>query len=83
MSQSPNISPTVFDNPMIPLEIALWDAKTIATYLRRDSVKSVLETVVVVPGFPRPVRIPTTRGPGQPRWKAVEVIAYVESFQVQ
>lgn len=65
----------------IPMSIALWDVKTIALYLK-TSQRHVFDRVVTQPGFPKAIRIPTPKG-GQahPRWKALEVIAYVESFQ--
>lgn len=77
--------------PLLPLSIQLWNAKAIAAYLQR-SPAVVLERVVKLPDFPAPIRLPSTRakskrGPpphadkatGQPLWKAVEVIGWVNS----
>lgn len=79
--------------PPLPLSIQLWNAKTIATYLRR-SPAVVLERVVTLPGFPSPIRLPSTRSiskgnmqpqsdkaTGQPLWKAAEVIDWVDSHR--
>lgn len=76
--------------PTLPLSVQLWNARAIAIYLQR-SPAVVLERVVTLPGFPTPIRLPSMRaaprsgGPsqgeralGQPLWKAVEVIAWVD-----
>lgn len=79
--------------PVLPLSIQLWNAKTIAAYLQR-SPAVVLERVVTLPGFPIPVRLPSTRAKsksdtppltdrstGQALWKAIEVIGWVDSHR--
>lgn len=79
--------------PTLPLSIQLWNAKTIAAYLQR-SPAVVLERVVTLPGFPSPIRLPSTRAAskndantlvekstGQPLWKAVEVISWTDSYR--
>lgn len=69
--------------PPIPLSIDLWGAKEIAAYIKQ-SERSVIERVVSYPGFPQAIRLPTQRGTkGYPRWKAAEVIAWVEKHQEQ
>ncbi|GJG92887.1 hypothetical protein [Cupriavidus pauculus] len=66
----------------IPLEAQLWSTKEIGEYLQRPA-KVVRERVVNVPGFPAPIRLPNpgSLGKAQPRWKAIEVIKWVESYQ--
>ncbi|WP_334032744.1 hypothetical protein [Burkholderia gladioli] len=65
----------------VPLENALWSTKEIGEYLLRPT-QSVRERVVVLPGFPAPIRLPSgEHGRSFPRWKAVEVIAWVESHR--
>ncbi|RRW87689.1 hypothetical protein EGJ54_25345 [Pandoraea apista] len=79
--------------PALPLSVQLWNAKTIAAYLQR-SPAVVLERIVTLPGFPQPIRLPSTRAKskpemhlsvhgatGQPLWKAIEVIAWVDSHR--
>lgn len=67
--------------PPVPMAVRLWDAKTIAAYLHR-SPAVVLERVVTLPGFPAPFRLPTqSESKGQPLWKAVEVVAWVEGHR--
>lgn len=79
--------------PAVPLSVRLWSAKTIAGYLDR-SPSVVLERVVTLPDFPRPIRVPTIHSrpkagepakegtaKGQPLWKAAEVIAWVEAHR--
>ncbi|WP_150550087.1 hypothetical protein [Pandoraea soli] len=79
--------------PPLPLSIQLWNAKIIAAYLQR-SPAVVLERVVTLPGFPPPIRLPSTRSTsksiaqphsdkstGQPLWKATEVIDWVDSHR--
>ncbi|PRE90143.1 hypothetical protein [Burkholderia gladioli] len=65
----------------VPLDIALWSTKEIGEYLQRPA-QSVRERIVVLPGFPAPIRLPSgENGRSFPRWKATEVIAWVESHQ--
>ncbi|WP_244103614.1 hypothetical protein [Burkholderia gladioli] len=65
----------------VPLENALWSTKEIGEYLLRPA-QSVRERIVVLPGFPVPVRLPSgEHGRSFPRWKATEVIAWVESHR--
>ncbi|MBN9093919.1 MAG: hypothetical protein J0I27_11595 [Pandoraea pnomenusa] len=68
--------------PAVPLSVRLWSATTIAGYLDR-SPSVILERVVTLPGFPRPIRLPTKRSDakGHPLWKAAEVIVWVESHR--
>ncbi|QDX22164.1 hypothetical protein FP568_13460 [Pandoraea pnomenusa] len=68
--------------PAVPLHVQLWSAKSIAGYLQR-SPAVVMERVVTLPGFPRPIRLPAQRegSKGQPLWKAAEVIAWAESHR--
>ncbi|WP_150574439.1 hypothetical protein [Pandoraea aquatica] len=79
--------------PTLPVSIQLWNAKTIAVYLQR-SPAVVLERIVTLPDFPAPIRLPSTRAKsrneigqsidratGQPLWKAIEVIAWVDSHR--
>ena len=66
---------------MIPLEVDIWSSAEVGEYLKMDS-KKVMERIVILPGLPQPIRIPTmSGGKGHPRWKAREVIEWVESFQ--
>jgi predicted DNA-binding transcriptional regulator AlpA len=55
-----------------PLTNELWDAEDIATYVRL-SKKSVQNHMLDMPGFPRPVVLPT----GGRRWVASEIKAWV------
>lgn len=66
----------------VPLEAQLWSTKEIGEYLQRPQ-QVVRDRVVCVPGFPEPIRLPNGDGHGKayPRWKAIEVIKWVESFQ--
>lgn len=68
--------------PPVPMAVRLWDAKTIAAYLHR-SPAVVMERIVTLPGFPPPFRLPTQteKSKGQPLWKAVEVVAWVEGHR--
>ena len=66
----------------IPIEHALWSTKEIGEYLQRPA-QVVRDRVVCVPGFPEAIRISNADGTGRahPRWKAMEVIEWVESHQ--
>jgi hypothetical protein len=66
----------------IPIEHALWSTKEIGEYLQRPA-QVVRERIACLPGFPESIRLPNLDGKGTtfPRWKASEVIAWVESHQ--
>lgn len=67
--------------PSIPIEHALWSTKEIGEYLQRPA-QVVRERIVCLPGFPESIRLPNVDGGKSfPRWKAAEVIAWVESHQ--
>jgi len=62
------------------MEDRLWSMKDIANYL------SVAHRVAMVyvkgPTFPKPIYLPNGRGgTSHPRWKATEVVQWVESYQ--
>lgn len=63
--------------PALPVQIDAWDTSCIARYMKR-SPDYVRREVLVLPGFPRPMRLP---GPAraQPLYKAREVVAWLES----
>ena len=63
---------------MIPLEAQYWAVKDIAAALR-VSESQVYQRIVCQPSFPKPRRIPTTEGRGHPRWRAVEVLEWIEA----
>jgi prophage regulatory protein len=65
----------------IPLAVDLWGYAEIADYLKLAQ-RQVADRVATLPGFPAAIRIPTRgAGRGQPRYKASEVIAWVESHK--
>lgn len=67
--------------PTLPVEIDLWDVKTIAAYLKRDTAV-VRERIVCLPSFPAAIRLPNIKGQRMhPLWKASEVIAWAESHR--
>ncbi|MCY0858625.1 hypothetical protein [Cupriavidus sp. D39] len=68
--------------PAVPLSVQLWSAKIIGGYLQR-SPAAVMERIVTLPDFPRPIRLPTQRegSKGQPLWEAAEVIAWARSHK--
>lgn len=67
--------------PAIPFEVRLWSTKEIGEYLQRP-VQVVRDRVVCVPDFPEAIRLPNVDGGrAYPRWKAIEVVKWVESHQ--
>lgn len=66
--------------PLIPISVDLWGPSEIASYLKIGR-RTASEKVTKKPGFPQAIYIPSQKGRGHPRWKAKEVIAWVEKFQ--
>lgn len=67
--------------PRIPLEVDLWDLKTVAAYLKRSD-STVRERIACLPDFPKAIRPPTSRtARGQPLYEAREVIAWARSYK--
>ena len=65
------------DTPL-PIEIQLWTTQDIGSYLKIDPNK-VVQRYTSLPDFPKRIEIPTAEGRiTHPRWKAVEVIRWVE-----
>jgi len=69
------------ERPMIPISVDLWGPDEIAAYLKM-SRRTASEKITKIPGFPQSIYLPT-KGPGRghPRWKAIEVIEWVQSYQ--
>ena len=65
-----------------PIEIQAWNAQTCADFMS-VSVNHFKTRIACLPGFPKPVRLPTKKekGIGQPRWNAKEVINWFYSFK--
>lgn len=67
--------------PAIPLEVDLWDIKTIATLLKRSEAH-VREHMACLPDFPKAVRLPTGRAArSQALYWAREVLAWTAKYQ--
>lgn len=64
------------EKPAIPLDRQLWDVRDVGAYLKvsPDTVMRYSET----PGFPRYARMPSAKGHGSLRWKASEIMQWVE-----
>lgn len=69
--------------PEVPIAVALWDIKTICTYLHRSENYTRMQ-IVTQPTFPRPIRLPVLgkQTVGQPLWRARDVVQWTED-QVQ
>ena len=62
-------------------EYELWDADRIAKFLN-VSKRYLLESVAIVAGVPQAIRFPVAGGRrSHPRWKAIEVVRYIEKHQ--
>lgn len=59
-----------------PIEIAVWDAQTTSSYLG-VSKSSFLRRIAYLPNFPKAIRLPSGSGRTHPRWKASEVVNWV------
>ena len=64
----------------LPIEIQLWTIQDIGTYLKIDPNK-VVQRYASLPDFPKRIELPTSEGRiTHPRWKAAEVIRWVEGY---
>ena len=64
--------------PVVPIEYQMWTALQVAGYLD-TSVTNFQQHVAPHPKFPRPIRIPNTKGQKMfPRWMAMDVIRYMD-----
>ena len=67
--------------PLIPLSVDLWGPDEIAAYLKMAR-RTVSEKITKLPGFPQSIYLPSGGpGRGHPRWKAKEVIEWVQKYQ--
>lgn len=65
---------------MQPLnEHTLWDADDCAAYIK-VAHRQWLERFACRTDCPKPIRLPTNGGRGTPRWKAMEIIEWIEGF---
>ncbi len=82
------IAPTLEDiaeflrdlQPMVPINIALLDSGDIAHFLRM-SRRNIRERITCKPHFPNPIRMPSEKGRGHCRWKALDVIHWAEKLE--
>lgn len=66
--------------PTVPLEHLLWTTADIGAYLK-VSTNKVNERYASLPSFPKRIELPTGEGrKTHPRWKAKDVIQWVESY---
>lgn len=65
----------------IPIEIDIWTANEIAALLK-CSPRQVVERYAPLPDFPKQHRLPSDAGRGRPRWKAIEILEWVEKYKV-
>lgn len=61
----------------LPISIDLWDTHHVAAYLKR-SLFTVQTKIVVLPSFPKPIRLPV-EGRSQALYKARDVVKWAES----
>lgn len=61
----------------LPISVQLWTGDMVAQYLQMEP-RYVKEKLLIKPGAPKAIRM---YGTGKPRYKAVDVISWVESFQ--
>lgn len=67
--------------PAVSFEYQLWTKEGIGNYLKVD-INSVVKRYASLPDFPRRIEIPTAEGRiTHPRWKAIEVIEWVEGYR--
>jgi hypothetical protein len=57
----------------------LWTTDDVCTYLRVEKTK--LRAYLAMPKFPKAIRLPSDKGAGHPRYKAMEVMQWAEGYQ--
>jgi hypothetical protein len=57
----------------------LWTLDDVCMYLRIEKTK--LRAYQALPDFPRAIRLPSEKGSGHPRYKAMEVMDWADKFQ--
>lgn len=62
----------------LPVSVALWNTADIAEYLRR-SRNRVTNDIVILPTFPKPIRLPVGDR-AQALYKARDVVKWAESY---
>lgn len=68
--------------PWVPLSERQMSLDDIAAY-RRRSRRHIAEREACMPGYPKPVALPTDKGKGQPVYYAVEIFKYYRGFQAK
>ena len=66
--------------PPFPVSIDLWDAEQIAV-LMKVGPRQVAERYSFQKGFPRPIVLPTGGVKQHRRWKAIEILEWLDSLQ--
>jgi hypothetical protein len=67
----------VLSRPTIPADKALWDAEAVGAYLGVGA-RQVANRYALMVGFPDTIRLPSSSGRGQLRWKAIEIMAWAD-----
>jgi hypothetical protein len=67
-------------SPRFPQSIELWDAKLVGDYLGVIA-EYVLGRYAPRGDFPKSYRLPAKSGRGHPRWKAEEIIDWIERYR--
>jgi hypothetical protein len=67
------------ERPAVPLADQLWTIAQVATYLHRNA-KSVRETMICLPNFPKAIRLPS-KGRGRPLYNAAEVVEWARRYR--
>ena len=66
--------------PSVPFEVQLWTVSDVAAYLKVAPNK-VVERYASLPDFPGRIELPTSDGrKSHPRWKAAQVVRWVEGY---
>ena len=66
--------------PAVPFEHELWTTKEIGDYLK-VAPKHVVSKFACMPDFPKRIELPiASGGKSHPRWKAIEVVNWVEGY---
>lgn len=74
------IAEAIVKRMAIPLDAQYWSLREIGASYKVSTEHA--RRITATNGFPAPIRLPSGDTSGHPRWKAVEVIEWFDSYKI-